>query len=186
MPRRAAGGIWVAVQTKRHGDYTDPNITDYVFPPSYLWLISSAAADSLIAVSLAWSLYRRKTGFRATDAVITRIILFSVQTGIVTSVAALVSMITFVALPLTNTTTFVFNVLLMKLYGNFILATLNNRGVWQASLHPPEISILFPEPPKRINIDPSDSGVRARRATASGSPESKDAIALGPMKGLPV
>ncbi|KAJ3500162.1 hypothetical protein NLJ89_g9913 [Agrocybe chaxingu] len=127
--------------------------------PALLWMIAAAVADLLIAAALSWSLYNRKTGYKSTDAVIDRIIFYWSShvriivkgvgkvrfIGISRAIAALLSVITLVALPLSNTTTYVFNVTLMKLYGNFILATLNNRASWNNTLNHPETSVLFPQ-----------------------------------------
>ncbi|KAF8448700.1 hypothetical protein L210DRAFT_3627426 [Boletus edulis BED1] len=53
-----------------------------------IWLVSSAAADVVITVSLVHSLLRKRTGFAATDDVINRIIRLTIQTGSLTAVSA--------------------------------------------------------------------------------------------------
>ncbi|KAJ3501913.1 hypothetical protein NLJ89_g9128 [Agrocybe chaxingu] len=72
--------------------------------------------------------HERKTGVKSSDAVISRIIRLTVQTGLITSVAAVANVITLLALPAGNTLNFIFNITLMKFYGNFLLATLNNTN----------------------------------------------------------
>ncbi|CAA7268604.1 unnamed protein product [Cyclocybe aegerita] len=139
-----AGGIWSSVATVHNGIYVQ-HLPAKLLSPALLWMVAAAVADLLIAAALSWSLYNRKTGYKSTDAVIDRIIFFTVQTGVVTAIAALLSVITLVALPLSNTTTYVFNVTLMKLYGNFILATLNNRASWNDTLNRTDTSVLFPQ-----------------------------------------
>ncbi|CAA7267266.1 unnamed protein product [Cyclocybe aegerita] len=72
------GGIWASVATGRFGRYSDRYPVD-MYAPAMLWMVSAAIADSLIAATLSWSLYTRRTGFRSTDAVIGRIILCQIR-----------------------------------------------------------------------------------------------------------
>ncbi|EIW77404.1 hypothetical protein CONPUDRAFT_157654 [Coniophora puteana RWD-64-598 SS2] len=61
------------------------------------WLVSSAVADALIAASLVWSLYQKKTGVPSTDDLVNRIIRLTVQTGMVTATAAILDVSLFIA-----------------------------------------------------------------------------------------
>ncbi|KAL0960491.1 hypothetical protein HGRIS_005531 [Hohenbuehelia grisea] len=93
------------------------------------WLASSAAADVVITGSLVYSLYNRKTGLRATDDVINRIIRLTVQTGMITAISAGADVIIFLAVPST-TLNFIWDFALSKLYTNSLLSTLNARAGW--------------------------------------------------------
>lgn len=86
----------------------------------------AAVSDVAIAVSLIFLLQRSRTGFRRSDTVINRLILFSLNTGLLTSIDALLSLITITVLP--NTFVYIlFFVTISRLYTNSLLATLNNR-----------------------------------------------------------
>ncbi|CAA7267267.1 unnamed protein product [Cyclocybe aegerita] len=150
-----AGGIWVTIATHNTRIFL-PRVPIVLYESGLVWMISATVADILITLSLSWSLYKRRTGFGTTDAVIVRIVVFTVQTGLTLSLSAIATVVTAIVLPMTkNSITFVFNVTLMKLYGNFILATLNNRENWNNGLITPESqSILFPETVPSITTKP--------------------------------
>ncbi|KAK0188187.1 hypothetical protein F5146DRAFT_1062375 [Armillaria mellea] len=60
---------------------------------------SSAAADILIAGSLCFYLYKSRTGHQKTDSLITTLIVYTLATGLVSSLIHLVIIITFAAMP---------------------------------------------------------------------------------------
>ncbi|CAO1637479.1 unnamed protein product [Parajaminaea phylloscopi] len=92
-----------------------------------LWLACAALADMIITVSLVWTLQKSRTGFTATDDVITRLIRGTIQTGMATTVFAVTDLILFCAS--TTTLHLVFNLPLAKLYVNSLLSTLNARAL---------------------------------------------------------
>ncbi|KIK02619.1 hypothetical protein K443DRAFT_677465 [Laccaria amethystina LaAM-08-1] len=86
----------------------------------------AAAGDIFIAGSLCTILHRSRTGFHRSDTVITKLIIFSVNTGLLTSVCALASLVSILAWP----TTFIYIAFFFcigRLYTNSLLATLNAR-----------------------------------------------------------
>ncbi|EDR01864.1 uncharacterized protein LACBIDRAFT_310401 [Laccaria bicolor S238N-H82] len=86
----------------------------------------AAIGDVFIAGSLCTILYRSRTGFHRSDTIITKLIIFSVNTGLLTSVCALGSLVSILAWP----TTFIyiaFYFCIGRLYTNSLLATLNAR-----------------------------------------------------------
>ncbi|KAF5371406.1 hypothetical protein D9615_009697 [Tricholomella constricta] len=86
----------------------------------------SAAADVLIAASLCIMLHRARTGFKRSDSMINRLMLFVVNTGVLTSCCAVASLISLIASPLTLVyASFYFCI--GRLYTNSFLATLNAR-----------------------------------------------------------
>ncbi len=90
-----------------------------------LWLGFAALTDVLITGSLVWTLNKSRTGFAATDDVITKLIRLTLQTGAVTTLFATVDLILFLAS--TTTLHLLFNLPLAKLYVNSLLSTLNAR-----------------------------------------------------------
>ncbi|KAI0032772.1 hypothetical protein K488DRAFT_49122, partial [Vararia minispora EC-137] len=94
--------------------------------PVIVWLVTSAVVDSTITVVLTWNLRRHKTGFQHTDDVLDKIIRLTVQTGLITSIWAIVDLIVFLAIP--TGIHLIFNFPLSKLYSNSLLSSLNARG----------------------------------------------------------
>ncbi|EJC98995.1 uncharacterized protein FOMMEDRAFT_23354 [Fomitiporia mediterranea MF3/22] len=88
--------------------------------------ILGAASDVAITASLIWLLQRSRTGFKRSDSIINRLIMFSLNTGLLTGLDAIMSLITNTVFP----TTFIyicFYVNVSRLYCNSLLATLNSR-----------------------------------------------------------
>jgi len=89
--------------------------------------IITAVTDLAIAAVLTYLLHRSRTGFRRSDSVITKLIVFTVNTGLLTSINAMCSFISYVA----NPTSFIyicFFFVMGRLYANSLLATLNARN----------------------------------------------------------
>jgi len=86
----------------------------------------STGADVLIAASLCFMLQRARTGFKKSDSMINRLMLFVVNTGVLTSICAIASLVSLLASPLTLIyASFYFCI--GRLYTNSFLATLNAR-----------------------------------------------------------
>ncbi|ETW75694.1 hypothetical protein HETIRDRAFT_119090 [Heterobasidion irregulare TC 32-1] len=102
-------------------------------PIIILWLTFSVAADTMITVILCHHLQTHKTGFSETDNMINKIIQFTVQTGLITSLCAIIDLILY----LTEKTGhhLIFNLPLAKLYTISLLSSLNSRQGWQLSSH---------------------------------------------------
>ncbi|EDQ99405.1 uncharacterized protein LACBIDRAFT_335046 [Laccaria bicolor S238N-H82] len=86
----------------------------------------AAAGDVVIAASLCTILHRSRTGFHRSDTIITKLIVFSVNTGLLTSLCALASLVSILAWP----TTYIYIAFFFcigRLYTNSLLATLNAR-----------------------------------------------------------
>ncbi|KAJ9476925.1 hypothetical protein PHBOTO_000581 [Pseudozyma hubeiensis] len=92
-----------------------------------LWLGFAALTDVLITGSLVFTLNKSRTGFAATDDVITKLIKSTLQTGALTTAFAIIDLILFLAS--TTTLHLVFNLPLAKLYVNSLLSTLNARVI---------------------------------------------------------
>ncbi|OBZ71785.1 hypothetical protein A0H81_08279 [Grifola frondosa] len=113
----------------------------------------AAAGDVLIAAILCTMLHRSRTGFKSSDSLINRLIIFSVNTGLLTSICAVLSLVTIAALPntfiyicfyftlgrreslpsapkkfLINPSTNAKTIACWTVYSNSLLATLNARA----------------------------------------------------------
>ncbi|SJL06632.1 uncharacterized protein ARMOST_09974 [Armillaria ostoyae] len=86
----------------------------------------AAAGDVLISAAICTMLNSSKSGFAWSNHVINRLILFSINSGLLTSICAVMSLVTILALP--NTLIyFCFYFLIGRFYSNSLLATLNAR-----------------------------------------------------------
>ncbi|TFY75595.1 hypothetical protein EWM64_g8417 [Hericium alpestre] len=64
-------------------------------PAVVIWLISAAVADVLITTILVMHLRKHKSGFSHTDDVVDKIIRMTVQTGLLTSIVAIIDCVLF-------------------------------------------------------------------------------------------
>ncbi|PBK63495.1 hypothetical protein ARMSODRAFT_942278 [Armillaria solidipes] len=96
-----------------------------------IWLAAECISDILISGILVWQLKRRKTGFQSTDELVDRIIRLTVQTGLITSICAIIDLALFLSDP--TGTHLIFNFPLSKLYTNTMMSTLNSRRGWDFS-----------------------------------------------------
>ncbi|THU77207.1 hypothetical protein K435DRAFT_702890, partial [Dendrothele bispora CBS 962.96] len=86
----------------------------------------AAIGDVLIACSLIVLLQKSKTGFKRSDTMINKLILFTVHTGSITTLFAISSLISITVAP--NTFVYIFFFFCIgRLYTNSFLATLNAR-----------------------------------------------------------
>jgi len=83
-------------------------------------------ADMLIAISMCWFLYQKRTGFARTDSIITTLMSYSINSGLLTSVLTAAVLISFA----TNPEAMVWQLFFWpmgKIYANSLLAMLNSR-----------------------------------------------------------
>lgn len=95
-----------------------------------IWLSTSAACDVAIAGGMIYFLYRRKPNSptpKTTDYLITRLINYSMQTGLFTAVCAIIDLTLFLRFKTNDLQDTPF-LMLAKLYSNTVLANLNARG----------------------------------------------------------
>ncbi|KAG7447828.1 uncharacterized protein BT62DRAFT_1061614 [Guyanagaster necrorhizus] len=116
-----------------------------------IWLGAACLSDILISGILVWHL--RKTGFQGTDELVDRIIRLTVQTGLTTSICAIIDL----AVYLSDSTGMhlMFNFPLSKLYTNAMMSTLNSRRGWnfsdpESSSHTHSTSGILREPNKKV------------------------------------
>ncbi|KAJ7634780.1 hypothetical protein FB45DRAFT_1056764 [Roridomyces roridus] len=137
-----------------------------------LWLVSECLADVLITIILIFHLNSNKTGMDGSDMLINRIIRVTIQTGMATTVCALIDLVLYLTIPVAWH--LVFNVFLAKLYTNSLLSSLNSRAPKDGGTSDSEKSLMnkrmsMPVPPPQevfIQIDEesaSDSQLGVRR-----------------------
>uniref|UniRef100_A0A0W0F3V4 DUF6534 domain-containing protein n=1 Tax=Moniliophthora roreri TaxID=221103 RepID=A0A0W0F3V4_MONRR len=135
--------------------YASNHVDDY-----YLWRCRDLGCDMAISAVMIFYLQRSKTGVRKSTDIINRMIIFTFNTGLPTSVTALLSIISLHAMP--NTFIYIFFYLLTgRLYTNSLLVTLNARKYLlegQPSAMP-RIGFKIPREPKRDNKARKDSSL---------------------------
>ncbi|SJK98154.1 uncharacterized protein ARMOST_01415 [Armillaria ostoyae] len=91
-----------------------------------IWYGSTALCDIVIAICMTYYLTRHNTGFRQTQILVTKIIRLTIETGSVTAVVALLTLILFFAFPheLFYRTA---AIIMPKLYTNTVYMVLNSR-----------------------------------------------------------
>ncbi|PBK99250.1 hypothetical protein ARMGADRAFT_1074133 [Armillaria gallica] len=136
VPVLGAGSIGSTVEAIKIGTFLRfQDIKAWVI----LWLVATCVADILITVILVWHLYGNLVlmyhtrspyvqGFRGSDELVDRIIRSTVQTGLITTLCALIDLLTYLLDP--TGLHLVFNFPLPKLYTNTLLSSLNSRGGW--------------------------------------------------------
>ncbi|GLB39105.1 hypothetical protein LshimejAT787_0602670 [Lyophyllum shimeji] len=96
--------------------------------PSILRLGSAALCDTGIAISLCYFLHQKRTGFERTDKIIDYLILFAINSGLLTSIASVACLVTYLVVP----RTWVYLALcflISRLYANTFLCSLNSRQI---------------------------------------------------------
>ncbi|KAI0656128.1 hypothetical protein C8Q70DRAFT_1056993 [Cubamyces menziesii] len=99
--------------------------------PAYSWLVSTgfgcaALAEFFLTGTLVVVLWRSRTGSKRTDSIIEILIIYSVNTGLLTSIFDLLSFIFALILP-GNLIYVAVGSVAVKLYANSVLAVLNSR-----------------------------------------------------------
>jgi len=119
---------------------------------------ASAANDLLIAGTLVYLLYgKRDKVFQRTTAIVDKLILWTIETGVVTGIASIVMMIVFISLPSTFIWLALF-VIIPRLFSNSFLASLNSRaalrftGEGRVSLSTPAVASSLPRPAHPVNL----------------------------------
>lgn len=94
----------------------------------YLNFVSGVVADSLIAVLLCVLLMRQRTGYSRTNTLLYTLLIYTVNTGVLSSCCALLCLLLYASLPGYDRLSFVaVYFVLPKLLLNSLLATLNAR-----------------------------------------------------------
>ncbi|KAJ7778853.1 hypothetical protein DFH07DRAFT_796251 [Mycena maculata] len=121
----SASGLMTGIFVFPDGDVTGLN-TRKISIALGLWLIGSALVDVIIAISMTYYLIISDTGFRQTHALISRLIRLTIQTGSMTALGALATVILFFGCPGKDYYVTPGNYM-PALYANTMLAVLNSR-----------------------------------------------------------
>ncbi|OCH87202.1 hypothetical protein OBBRIDRAFT_173682 [Obba rivulosa] len=116
-----------------------------ISPVFYMSSSSAVIADVLIAMSQVLMLWSLRTGFKRTDSVMRTLMLYSINSGLLTSLAAASCLITFATMPQTLVYV-VFYHLVSKLLLNSLLATYNARQELRITAINPGEFATFPLP----------------------------------------
>ncbi|KAH9045089.1 hypothetical protein EDB84DRAFT_781442 [Lactarius hengduanensis] len=111
--------------------HPDPHRSQFARFHTLTWIpcvgmTTSAVADLLIAATMCWSLYRRKTGYARTDSIIMTLMAYSINSGLLTSILTIAMTISFVVSP-SSLVWLPFFWAMSKCYVNSLLAMLNSR-----------------------------------------------------------
>ncbi|KAK0235368.1 hypothetical protein EDD85DRAFT_73655 [Armillaria nabsnona] len=172
-----AGGIWTTVSVSLQPDYQQ--FADFRAAP-ITWLVSSAVTDILVSCFLVYSLSRKRNAF--SNDIISRLIRYNVQTGTITSIAALADAIVFIT-DSNATVFFSWDLCIAKLYSLSLLSSLNARSSAQAlkayepnplfnSSEESSNSLHFRAPPL-MNVAPNDNVYELRTVSSPSSPRLK-------------
>ncbi|KAF8328094.1 uncharacterized protein EI90DRAFT_3065560 [Cantharellus anzutake] len=92
-----------------------------------IWFVAGFLCDVLVTVPVAWSLYHSRTGFRSTDRLLTRLAIWIINTGALTTTIALLGTVVYLVYP--HTLIYIsLHIVLASLYSNSLVAFLNRRG----------------------------------------------------------
>jgi len=107
----------------------------------------AVAVDILIAASCCWFLNRNRSDFSSMNSIINSITLYTIETGLLTCIVTIISLICWIAMP-GNLVFLGMHFVISKMYANALLATLNARkrlrGRSQSSSER-EMPIMFPD-----------------------------------------
>ncbi|KAF9267527.1 hypothetical protein L218DRAFT_955399 [Marasmius fiardii PR-910] len=112
---------------------------------------SAAAADILIAASLCYYLSKSRTGFKRTDSLISTLIIYTLTTGLMTSIIDIIIIIAFTTMP-TNYVWLAFFWIVGRCYVNSLLAALNSRDSLRGRVAAREGSFLQLSPLTTGNV----------------------------------
>ncbi|KAL4247682.1 hypothetical protein ABKN59_008914 [Abortiporus biennis] len=119
-----AAGIFFAVEGFFVDSYEDVSGISWSL---YSGFAVEVALDALIVTAQCLTLKQYRTGVTRVDRVINTLMTYMINTGLLTSICALLCLITFITLP-GRYVYFAFYFVLSKFYVNALLATLNSRG----------------------------------------------------------
>ncbi|KAF8310900.1 uncharacterized protein EI90DRAFT_3098792 [Cantharellus anzutake] len=122
--------ICLRVNIARGGE----SIVHSMRPLMVSWLTLEAAADLVIALSVSYFLQTRRTGVLQTDTVLRKLTIYAINTGLLTSILALVVMFVFALYGLH----FVHMIFILPLGGVYtasLLANLHSRSRLWKELH---------------------------------------------------
>jgi len=124
-----------------------------LFTHTYSWVFTlglslAVSVDILIASSLCYFLNKSRTGFSSMDSVINSITLYTVETGLLTCIVTILSLVCWISMP-DNLIFLGLHFAISKMYANALLATLNARTRLRGRSHsasdPRDMGFRFPD-----------------------------------------
>ncbi|KAG2341896.1 hypothetical protein BDR05DRAFT_935901 [Suillus weaverae] len=112
-----------------------PGTQEDTFKTTAVWLGGTALCDIIICCAMFYFLSNSRTGFRATDSMLNKLIRITIETGMVTAMIAIVELTLFLTFK-HNFYHVVPAFILSKLYSNSFLVLLNSRKSSQRSTTP--------------------------------------------------
>lgn len=175
--------ICCGLQVRKYDRYSDLQKNSKVKVAVVIWLSGAALCDAAIALCMTYLLSRAQTGLKSTQALLSRLIRLTIETGTTTAALALVNIALFLAYP--NNYHTVPAKCLIKMYSNTVLAVCNSRmtrrirgGREETAFHSFE---SFDMPISGLNIEfqdtetnhHTDSSLPAECSQGSGSQETR-------------
>ncbi|KAI0323955.1 hypothetical protein GY45DRAFT_1375938 [Cubamyces sp. BRFM 1775] len=117
-------GTYFAVEGLRVNNMVQVHHFSWSF---YAGFGAEVVADAIITISQCLLLVRMRTGLERTDSIISLMMKYSINTGLLTSICAILVLVTYESAQPTNFIYFTFYFVYSKLYVNSLLATLNAR-----------------------------------------------------------
>lgn len=127
----------------------------------------AAATDIISAAALCYYLNKSRTGLAGSESLISTLILYSITTGMITSVVALICVFTFAVMP-TNYVWIAFFWIIGKCYVNSLLAALNCRESLREKINRHDSNVLRLAP---ISILASTGGLESSLEAQTDSEE---------------
>jgi len=129
----AGDGFYFAAEGMRISSYLE--IAHFSWS-LYVGFAFEVFVDGIITISQCMVLRKFRTGIRSTDSVVSVLMLYSINTGLFTSICAFICLLTYTLLP-DMFVYFIFYFMLSKLYVNALLANLNARSSIMDSISSP-------------------------------------------------
>ncbi|KAJ6567059.1 hypothetical protein B0H19DRAFT_1374383 [Mycena capillaripes] len=121
-----AGGIWTGVVLCRAKTFA--NLQNRSLTPNAIWLVATSSCDVLIVASTVYYLLKSRTReFKSTNARILRIVMITMETGLLCALLAIIDLFLFTTYKGTAYHLSIC-VAISKAYSNSILAILNSRA----------------------------------------------------------
>ncbi|TDL20314.1 hypothetical protein BD410DRAFT_377452 [Rickenella mellea] len=125
------GGLGFGIKTYFYTTFADFHRLAWVI---YATLGINGLADLWTAASLCYCLNKSRSGIKRTDSMISTLMLYCINTGLLTSVFSIGCLVSYATMP-TNFVFIAFYAQLPKLYLNALLATLNARDAMRERIN---------------------------------------------------
>ncbi|CCM02726.1 uncharacterized protein FIBRA_04833 [Fibroporia radiculosa] len=149
----AADGFYFAIRGLQIKSYYDIHHFSWSL---YVGFAFEVLTDGMTTVSQCLLLRRLRTGIRCTDSVIAILIVYSINTGLFTSICAILCLATYIVFPY-GFIYFAFYFMLSKLYVNSLLANLNARATILERISPAPCAVTLDKGTVSDNVSSPDS-----------------------------